>query len=359
MRRASLVLLVLAGFVVPDSADASRLPRTPRIVSVPVSFRVRDINRSDAPCPPPFSAPDMGSYLIKGHLVAPRRVLRRPSPSLTIYLHGTLIGERIWGLAAPRGYEWAREEARTGHASLTIDRLGFGSSGQPRGFSTCIGAEADIIHQLVTRLRNGTYDAGRIRAPRFDRVALLGFSAGGPIAEVESYSFGDVSALLLMSSAVDEGGSPDGFSALFNSPDAPGETCARGGDPKSAGGPAGYTYVYREYLSRLVYNAQPDVLAAAHRMEERDPCGYFGSLPGTILTDRARAGDIRVPVLLLFGQHDLLFPPSQAAQEAGLFADSHDVTLVEVPDTGHLIPLERTAPASRAKVSAWLAARGF
>ena len=83
------------------------------------------------------------------------------------------MGESFWSFAAAPRYDYAAALARAGHASVVIDRLGYGASGHPDGNQTCLGAQADIAHQIVGKLRSGDYvveqdspcDSTRWRSP--------------------------------------------------------------------------------------------------------------------------------------------------------------------------------------------------
>jgi pimeloyl-ACP methyl ester carboxylesterase len=61
---------------------------------------------------------------------------------------------------------------------------------------------------------------------------------------------------------------------------------------------------------------------------------------------------LEVPALVLVGEGDLLTPPEQAREMAGLLRRA---TLVVVPDCGHLSTLEQPEAVNRA-LAAWLAA---
>ena len=50
--------------------------------------------------------------------------------------------------------------------------------------------------------------------------------------------------------------------------------------------------------------------------------------------------------------------PADVAQSALPLASS-DVSLIQLPNTGHALTLERSAPTFTADISRWLAARGF
>jgi pimeloyl-ACP methyl ester carboxylesterase len=68
---------------------------------------------------------------------------------------------------------------------------------------------------------------------------------------------------------------------------------------------------------------------------------------------------VTVPVLLLYGSNDALFPPPAGTLQQLHFVSSHDASLIQLADTGHAVTLERSAPLLVADLSSWLAARGF
>ncbi|MGH7821363.1 MAG: alpha/beta fold hydrolase, partial [Candidatus Binatia bacterium] len=193
---------VAAGLLRPALATA--------VSSTPVTFSVVNTNESMVPC-----SSDGAAYQISGHLVAPDAL----PAAVTLYLHGLGYGEWFWNFGAVAGYDFAAGLAADGHASVIIDRLGYGQSALADGNASCLGAQATIAHQIVGQLRDGSYTldgvAGTTASPNpaFSAVALAGHSAGGAIAEIEAYSFDDVDALIVMSYA-DQGASPDALAAF-------------------------------------------------------------------------------------------------------------------------------------------------
>jgi pimeloyl-ACP methyl ester carboxylesterase len=350
---------LVAAFGVAPSATAGRgrhrWQPASTVVELPVSFNVQNINRSRVPC-----LSDGRLYTIKGHLVAPRSALRSAAPrAVTLYLHGTTVGESTWRFKAVAGYDYAHALARAGHASVTIDQLGYGASDIPNGLQICTGSQADIAHQIVGKLRSGDYRVASGRPPTFQRVALAGHSFGGFVAPIEAYSFKDIDALVIADSAADQIGSLANTTEVFARPDGVLAVCLRLGDPKRPDAPGGYAYTYKPNTRLLFSNAAPTVIDAFGGLRERDPCGPWGSAQLTQLADRLYLGSITVPVLLVFGRQDAIFPPPEGEQQSALFTGSHDVTLTYIENAGHMVMLQRTARAFRTTVSNWLQTRGF
>src|SRR5256885_15381973 len=109
----------------------------------------------------------------------------------------------------------------------------------------------------------------------------------------------------------------------------------------------------------MCFNASPTVVQAVAAARNRDPCGDTLSIPNAIAADNVGLRTIAVPLLLLAGRNDALFPPAGVDQQKGMFTGSGDVTEVLMDKTGHAITLERTAAAVRDAIAAWLSKRGF
>src|SRR5256885_647020 len=182
-RRVSLIaaLVCLAtGLLRPAQAASDS-----SVVERPVAFTVANTDTSKVSC-----VSDGATYIVRGHLVGPRSAMaRRQLRTVTLYLYGYEGGEWNWNLQGVPGYNHAVEMAKLGHVSLTIDQLGWGSSGRPAdGNFTCFGAQADVTHQIVQQLRSGTYRLGDGPGMKSTFVVLAGHDIGGFIAEVEAYS---------------------------------------------------------------------------------------------------------------------------------------------------------------------------
>lgn len=165
-----------------------------RVADVPISFRVRNVNRSKVAC-----ASDGKTYTVRGNLVGPAAKVNSGSvDSATLYLHGLSFGEFFWHFQQAKGYDYTANQARNGQVSVVIDRLGYVSSDKPNCNRVCVGSRADMTHQMIMQLRSGHYrvtPAGH--GPSVSHVVLAGHSYGGQIAQVEAYSFGDIDGLVV------------------------------------------------------------------------------------------------------------------------------------------------------------------
>jgi len=286
--------------------------------------------------------------------VSPRVPRRRRA--VTLYLHGFSFGEFFWRFAAVPRYDYATAMARRGHVSVVIDRLGYGRSGHPSGTRTCLGAQADVAHQIIGKLRSGDYSLGSGHFPPFDEVALGGHSAGALIATVEALSFNDADALVSMSYT------PQVTLAAFGQFYASQAVCDAGGEPAVPGGVPGYAWFGQapeEFLARTFHSASPAVTDAVTRLRTRDPCGDSRSIVDGLVLDLKSLSRVKVPVLVVCGTEDMTTPAFACPFLKQRYVGSRDVSLSFVPGAGHALPLERTAPLFRQRVSRWLTRHGF
>jgi hypothetical protein len=200
-----------------------------------VSFEVHNLDRSRAQ--DPVCHGDGGTYQIAGQIITSPGEPTSPG-AIAVYVHSASVsGQRLWRFDAVPGYDWPAEMAKLGHASLVIDQLGWGQSGHPPGDKVCIGAEADILHQIVTQLRQGQYVVEGGMPVAYSHVALVGHSGANLIIQVEAYSWHDVDGLVVLGWS-----DPPVSTALARILPGIAITCALGGKPKNAdgSGPPGY-----------------------------------------------------------------------------------------------------------------------
>jgi hypothetical protein len=316
---------------------------------IPVSFTVRNTNTSMVPC-----AADGRTYEVRGHLVGPAGRLSTATPqAVTLYVHGLGYGEFFWNYKGAPGYDYAAQQAaQFGQVSVIIDRLGYGASGRPDGNQVCYGSEADYLNQIVTHLRSGGYSAsGAPAGRRFGKVALAGHSAAGFMVEASAAGYRNVDALLVLASS----NAPSGV-VLYS---AFAQTAL---DCSTAPLPGNYAFFGKtpaDFKAAHFFNADPAVADAVTAQRAPDPCMDTGSAPQAIVTNVLADNTVQVPVLIVNGADDALFPPPDGDLEKQLFLGNPDVTQVTLPATGHAVTLGRTAPKFRSVVGRWLQQRGF
>ena len=323
------------------TADA----RSAKVSSAAVSFQVRNTDTTASP----KCTPDGGTYTVRGHLTAPAKGTRS---GVTVYLHGLGLGEWLWNFRPVRSASFVRGMARAGHASVSIDRLGYGASDRPaNGRTLCIGAHADITHQIVGQLKAGTYAVQGGKPRKFRRVGLAGHSAAGQISITEAYTYRDLRALVIVGfsySNLPRGNDEFGFQRI---------ACDKGGDPVA--GVTNYGFFGRTdagFRSTMFHSAPRAVREAAVKLHYPDPCGDNYSLIDTIQRQAANASKVTVPVLVACGRNDVLYAPFGCEAQAERFRKGRALIL---PNTGHGLPLERGAKTFRTRLSRFLGRYGL
>jgi pimeloyl-ACP methyl ester carboxylesterase len=355
-RRLPLFLLAVAVFVAAAPAVAEA--KFARVASFPVTFQVQNTDRSNLVC-----GTDGAAYQIKGYLTGPKTLLRASKAkkrSVTLYLHGLGFGGWFWhvgdlpGVTAPRKLDYAVGEAEAGHVSVTIDRLGYGASGHPNGYQSCLGGQADIAHQIVQQLRSGSYSVTGRAAVRFKKVAIAGHSIGAEIAMIEAYSFKDVKALVVASFSFQN--LPRAQVALGPTRD----TCLAGGEPAGPGAPTGYAYFGQPTeadFAAIMFRTTPPAFVLPLR--NRDPCGDINTIIPALLQQQSQLPSVKVPVLVICGTKDALYAPLGCQGQAERFKGNRHVDVQSVRNAPHAITLDKGATTFRGKVSRWLKKRGF
>lgn len=354
-----LGLALVAGTAQAATADSSASttrshhpkPTVAATQTLPVSFTVQNVNRSKLTC-----ATDGATYTIRGHITGPADGLSATTASL--YLHGLDLGESFW-TGAYRGASYVDRQAAAGHVSVTIDRLGYDSSDKPDGFGSCMGGQADIAHQIVEQLKSGSYQSGNgdPTPGAYAEIALHGHSLGGGIAALEAASFGDVDALVV-----------DAYSDRILSPAAQAdavaalERCAQGGESTEGSGAGGYTFFSSspdDFRKVFFATTPPALIEGALQQRNRNACGDLATVAAIGEANVATAADVHIPVLVVAGGADGVYPAPAGQDTASQFTGSPDVKLVTLAGTGHSLTTEDTAATFSSKVSKWLDRHGL
>lgn len=334
-RTGALLALVLGvtgllGGSPAGSAGAEPASVASRTVQIPVSL----VNRTPLPC-----AASGERTTVRGRLIGPADRLDRPE-TVTVYVHDIATGAWFWEFDAVPGLDFTAAMAARGQVSLVIDRPGYGASGLSHGNRTCLGAQATVLHQVVSWARS---DLGAAS------VVLAGHSVGAAVAELEAATFHDVDGLIQMSWS-DAGASPRAIAEASRQHLA----CLLGGD-RGAGRPAYAFYAPGPdaFRSIMFHSAAPQVQAAAAALRTADPCGDALTLGPLVVANQLASHAVRAPVLLLFGSEDALNRPDAAALQQQAFT-AGEVSTHVLPGTGGALPLEASASRTHALVADWL-----
>ena len=295
------------------------------------------------PCPA-----DGRTYTVRGTLVGPADALAATTTHrVNVLVHDITTGGWFWRMPDHPDVDYAGRLADDGETSLVIDRLGYDASPVARGMSTCLGSQADVLHQVVQQVRAGTS-----AIPKPDDVVVHGHSVGAAVAQAEASKWKDVDGLVLMSWS-DAGVSPRAIkeSALQHS------ACLLGGG--RSGAPRGYAWYGRtqaDFRSIHFATAASDVQGDAATLRNPDPCGDAMSLAQLVVLGNVLTRAIDVPVLLLFGGEDVLNRPGAPNLQRNAYSPRAQVTLHTDPTAGGALPLETGAADLRTRVAAWLCA---
>jgi pimeloyl-ACP methyl ester carboxylesterase len=252
------------------------------------------------------------------------------SSAVLVMIHGASDTHTVFDFTP--GFEAAPALAQRGLAVLTVDRVGYGASSHPDGDSLTFATSAGYVHEVIQAVRNGAL--GFVPSA----VALLGPSAGGDIALVESGTYHDVDGLIVVSNTSQL--QPALFNVDFNAFFAQG--------PYFDFGVAFRTDFF--YAQPFAVQHIIDLDNATRALVPRAEIG--SALAGASAPFR---GQVTAPVLLLQADHDAIFIP---VDDSALFTSSSDVSYTLLHATGHK---SFEHPASHAvivnDIAGWMGAR--
>ena len=293
------------------------------------------------------------SYRMAGTLCRPRGEREK---TLQILIHGASYNRHYWDFPyQPRKYSYVREANEAGFTTLAIDRLGTGDSDRPPGELLTVHENADIIHRLVTSIRNGSARDDRGRRIKFDRIVLVGHSFGSNISWTEAGIYGDVDGLILTAISHDQNPPAAPLTVTLSWPAQ--------FDPKFANVsiPSGYLTTIpgaREQLFFYSPGASPAVIAVDEQVTK-------DSLPIGMLFDQfttyGLTQNIHVPVLNVIGDFDTLACQLPSCTGSGSVANERSFypadtcyTQVIVPETGHATNLQFKSHTWFGKAQDWV-----
>ncbi|MBI4730124.1 MAG: alpha/beta fold hydrolase [Acidobacteria bacterium] len=325
-RIAASLLVLLALAAGPAPASAAETTET----TEDVSFQVTN----------PLAPGSL--YTVRGTLVRPAGC----ASSVLLAQHGLSYGAWAWDFPLrPETYSVAQALGARGYAVVAIDRLGYGASDHPNGYTLTVESYADMTAQIVGQLRAGTYSAG----VAFSHVGLIGHSAGSEVVELAAGLYGGVDVVI--PTAYEH--APAGISTDWLVREWVTGDVVRASQSE-------YEYFETDPGTRAadMYNleiADLDVVAKDTELANLTPSGEIYSISQQ--PSRAVMGSIAVPVLLVLAEQDALFPSAAAQDELALFGSAADRSVYVVPQAGHSFMLHPSAPGTNDVIADWLAAR--
>lgn len=104
--------------------------------------------------------------------------------TVMLALHGITYNESYWNVGfEPETYDFSRAMTGVGYAVFAIDRLGYGASTRPPSAAVTLDVQAEVTHQVITKLRDG-----EVGAEPFENVILVGHSYGTATSDSASCS---------------------------------------------------------------------------------------------------------------------------------------------------------------------------
>jgi pimeloyl-ACP methyl ester carboxylesterase len=312
-----------AGTPRPDGAEA-----TGGIRRLPVRLPVSPAGR------PP------GDWHVAGDLYLPTGA----SSTVQVLLPGLTYDRRYWTLPGP--YNYAEHMCRAGYAVLALDRIGTGDSSRPPSEQVNTDNHAHVLHQIVQALRSG-----RIGGTAFERVVTVGHSYGSGIAIVEAARHRDVDGVVVSGMLHATTHLYEEVRAFFHHAS---QDPVLGPKAPDGGWPEWYMTQRPGLRARMLEHAEAIEPALSEHNELIKSTATLGegeSLPLTYETELSRA--VKVPVLVVVGEHDALFSGEQVAfaAEAGqvhefeqsFYATEARLETRILPGAGHSLNLHRNA----------------
>lgn len=252
---------------------------------------------------------------VRGELCTPTG--QTPS-SVQLLIHGATYDRNYWDFPyQPEKYSYADAANARGISTFNIDRVGYGTSSKVPSLSLTAQSQANVIHQLVQKLRRG--DIGN---KPFQDVILVGHSVGSGIATLAAATYHDVQGVIL--TGMTHHVALDTTVAAFTVHTHPALL-----DPKFAGKvfDPGYITTKPGQRDDLFYgpgdDADPGVVARDEELKETVSATELGeaiTLGFTVPTSL----NIKVPVLLVNGSEDALFCSGLLAGECSSSAELRD-----------------------------------
>jgi alpha-beta hydrolase superfamily lysophospholipase len=294
-------------------------------------------------------------YQVVGWLCGEGNPRGRP---VQLLISGLTYDHRYWDLPyRPDQYSYVQAAVDDHQVVFNLDRIGIGQSDHPPADLVTVPADAYVIHQVVSALRQGA-----VEGVRFPRVVGVAHSMGSAILMYEAAQYADVAAVVLTDYLhVSNIAQRDRILASFVPADA---------DPRFAGRrvPAGYVTTSPGAATRLAdfYDAADADPTVAKLDDAFAQTATTGELAGLALSrDPAVSMAIRVPVLVVVGQNDSLdcapaigLSCADAAaicqRESGYYPPAARLATFVVPDAGHSINLHYHATRWFAAAAAWI-----
>jgi pimeloyl-ACP methyl ester carboxylesterase len=284
--------------------------------------------------------------------------LLSPSPVVFFCVPGGGLNSDYYNLHfdADARFSFADSMAARGLITIAIDPLGTGESSRPRdGFNltpeAIARANALVSERVLSELHAGTFEPSLPRLPGLISVGV-GHSLGGLFIvqqQVQTRVFDGVALL-----GFGTGGLPavldEELRSLAGKADRVRENIVRLARARYA---EPYFDLPSDGRAREIYggNAEPRAVEALREVRTclLATASLFVIIPGS---SAPAAAQVDVPVFLAVGTQDMCGPPHELPAS---FPGSSDVTLVQLPNTGHTHFVFASAPRLFERLAGWAA----
>jgi pimeloyl-ACP methyl ester carboxylesterase len=238
-------------------------------------------------------------HFIWGRLCSPKTA--RDPRTIQLLVHGYSLSHAYWDFPyQPERYSYTRFMAEAGYATFNVDRLGIGNSSKPLGGEVNLDTHVFTLHQVIAALRGGA-----MGGVAFDRVVAVGHSYGTATSEtLAGVHPGDVD--LLVATGWLHPISPS-WLMMFRLQQVPAQIEERLRDrPPAYVTPAPGTSPASFYSAE---QTDPAIGPISETLRQTGTEGewYTGlRLPGFPL-DPLITKRVRIPILFVMGQNDILF----------------------------------------------------
>jgi pimeloyl-ACP methyl ester carboxylesterase len=298
----------------------------------------------------PIADGGASNYSIAGTLCQPVR--KKVSETVQLLVHGGTHNRNYFNMQVQGSdYSYASAAAERGFATLSIDRLGAGSSSRPPSAEVTLDNGSVALHGVVSQLRSG-----ELTGSAFKNVVWIGHGFGNIYAWKYAARYSDIDAYVVTSylHKMKPSWSAHGNKALIPA----------GGQLDS-----GYLTTAPGTRGDLFYNSNADPAVIAEDEKHKDTLTVTelqqSAELGTLPPDQAPSASIRVPTLLMIGQDDNVFcgpPDGLDCAEGNVYATEKpyypeaELTVEVIPQTGHASLLHRTAPQAQKTILHWIKA---
>lgn len=256
----------------------------------------------------------------------------------------------------PDTYSYVRSAVRAGYATLNLSRIGVGKSSRPLGSKVDVDANAYVVHQAITMLRDEL-----VTGARPGPIVTVGHSMGSVMAIAHAVAYpDDIDGLIL--TGILHTTNPEYTERVRDS------SKLAILDRRFVFRIWDFTYFtskrgMREEMFYYGPSTDPDVIEIDEATRETLTLGEIISVSRF---DRTRTREIKVPVLLVNGDRDFTSCGGdidcQETQrvidfENQFFSKSAELEVFLPKDTGHVINLHTTAPKTYKFISDWILKR--